>query len=279
MTAVHEAPARARVAVVGNLAHDRIDGGPPRPGGAPFFAALAFRLLAREGQILTRCAAAERALFEEALAGLGTGAKVLSAERTSGFEHAYDGEVRSSTVTSLGDPWTPEDAEQLAADVEWVHVAPLARSDFPADALAALAADGRRLSFDGQGLVRAPQLGPLTEDAAFEPALLDAVAVLKLSEDEARIVAGGAFDETTAAALGVPEILVTLGSRGAVVWLEGVRTHVPVEPVTGVETTGAGDAFMVAYAVARLEGADPVAATRAGGALVAELLTRRRLGR
>ena len=39
-------------------------------------------------------------------------------------------------------------------------------------------------------LVRAPRLGPLTEDAAFEPALLDSVAVLKLSEDEARIVAG-----------------------------------------------------------------------------------------
>ena len=63
-------------------------------------------------------------------------------------------------VTAIGERWQPADAAALAPDVRWVHVAPLLRSDFPAETLAALA-DGRRLSLDGQGLVRAPHVGPL----------------------------------------------------------------------------------------------------------------------
>jgi sugar/nucleoside kinase (ribokinase family) len=150
------------------------------------------------------------------------------------------------------------------------------RSDFPAGTLAALAGGGRRLSFDGQGLVRAPRPGPLAEDAAFDPAMLEPVSVLKLSEEEARIVAGGTFDADTACVLGVPEILVTLGSRGEVVWVGGEPTHVPTTPVLGVETTGAGDAFMVGYSTARSEGASPTEAAREGSALVARMLAERK---
>ncbi len=50
----------AQIAVVGNLARDRVDGGPPQPGGCPFFAAYALRAIGRPGQILTRCADADR---------------------------------------------------------------------------------------------------------------------------------------------------------------------------------------------------------------------------
>ena len=69
----------------------------------------------------------------------------------------------------------------------WVHVAPLLRSDFPAETLAALAR-GRRLSFDGQGLVRASEPGPLRLDADFDPAMLEHVQILKLAEEEAEVV-------------------------------------------------------------------------------------------
>jgi sugar/nucleoside kinase (ribokinase family) len=46
--------------------------------------------------------------------------------------------------------------------------------------------------------------------------------------------------------------------------------------VLGVQTTGAGDAFMVAYAVARVDGNGPVAAARLASRLVAEMLEERR---
>lgn len=264
------------VAVVGNLARDRIDGGPPQPGGCPFFAALALRMLERDGQILARCADIDRPLFDVPVGSLGVPVTVLSAEHTSGFDHAYDSEARTTTVTEIGDPWPPDAADHLDPAVGWVQVAPLLRSDFPAETLAALGAGGRRLSLDGQGLVRVPRIGPLVQDADFDPATLTHVSVLKLSEEEARTVAGGRFDASTAQTLGVEEILVTLGSRGEDVWIDGTPTHVPTTPILGVETTGAGDAFMVAYAAARSDGASPVDAARAGSVLVARILTERK---
>jgi sugar/nucleoside kinase (ribokinase family) len=266
----------ALVAVVGNLARDRIDGGPPQPGGCPFFAALALRMLGRDGQIVTRCADADRPLFDGPVGALGVPVTLLSATQTSGFDHDYDGEARATTVTGVGDPWTPADAEHLEAGVRWVHVAPLLRSDFPPETLLALGAEGRRLSLDAQGLVREPRIGPLVQSADFDPATLAPVSVLKLSEEEARIVSRGRFDAATAHALGVEEILVTLGSRGENVWVAGRLVHVPTTPVLGVETTGAGDAFMVAYDVTRAEGGSPVEAAGEASALVARMLLERR---
>jgi sugar/nucleoside kinase (ribokinase family) len=266
----------SRVAVIGNLARDRIDGGPAQPGGCPFFASIAFSMLGRRGQILTRCSASDRVLFEEGLPERGAPVTMLPSEYTSGFDHAYEGETRKTTVTSIGDPWSPADAVHLDQDVTWVHVAPLLRSDFPPDTLAALAGGGRRVSLDAQGLVRESRLGPLEQNAAFDPAVLRKVSVLKLSEEEARIVAGGRFAGDTARALGLDEILVTLGSRGEEVWLSGRVTRLPTTPILGVETTGAGDAFMVGYATARTEGRSPLDAAVEASALVARMLIERK---
>ena len=133
----------SHVAVVGNLARDRVDGGPPQPGGCPFFAAHALRAIDAECHIVTRCAVADRAFFEGPVGALGVPVTILPGERTSGFDHTYEGELRSTTVTEIGDPWTPEDAAHVGPGVKWVHVAPLLRSDFPPTAVAALAAEGR----------------------------------------------------------------------------------------------------------------------------------------
>ncbi|HLF00159.1 MAG TPA: PfkB family carbohydrate kinase [Gaiellaceae bacterium] len=267
----------ARVAVAGNVAIDRIDGQPPSPGGCPSFAALALRLLGREGQILTRYAEADRALFEPTLATLGVPVTLLPAGSTNGFGFRYEGERRTMTVDAIGESWSPADAAALHPDVACVHVAPLLRSDFPAEALTALAGAARTLSYDGQGLVRVPELGPMQLDSAFDPTLLKAISVLKLADDEAVVVAAGPFGEAHARALEVPEILVTYGSDGCTLYLDGVGQHVPAAwPVLGVQTTGAGDVFMVGYAVARSDGEEPVAAAELASELVARMLDERK---
>jgi sugar/nucleoside kinase (ribokinase family) len=269
----------SRVAVVGNLSHDIVDGGAPTPGGCPFFAAEAFRRLGRDGQIVTRFRDSDAELFEPAVDGLGVPVTLLAATATSGFSLDYVGEEREMAVTAIGETWRTTDAQELGPDVAWVHVAPLLRSDFPAATLGALAA-GRRLSLDGQGLVRVPKVGRLEIDAAYDTAVLEHVTTLKLSEEEALIVAGGPFDGRAAVALGVAEVLLTLGSHGAVVFVDGTETFVPAAwPVLGVQTTGAGDMFMVGYAVARVEGDDPVVAARRASRLVAETLEERRRSR
>ena len=266
-----------RVAVVGNLSRDQVDGGPPRPGGCAFFAVEALRRLGRAGQIATRHAQADDAIFESALAAVEEPITLLGADATSGFALDYVGEKRAMTVTEIGSVWQPDDVDALEPSIEWVHVAPLLRSDFPAETLAGLA-NGRKVSFDGQGLVRVSKLGPLAVDAEYDPAVLTNVTVLKLAEDEARVIAAPrAFDRDVAFGLGVPEVLLTLGSRGSIVYADGIETAVPAaRPVLGVQTTGAGDVFMVSYIVARGDGADPVAAATSASRIVAEMLEDRR---
>jgi sugar/nucleoside kinase (ribokinase family) len=267
----------AKIAVAGNVSVDRIDGKPPSPGGCPSFAALAFRMLGREGQIVTRYAPADGDLFRPVLSTLGVPVTTLPARSTNAFGFRYDGENRTMTVDAIGEPWSAADAAALDPAVGSIHIAPLLRSDFPAEALNALAAGGRVVSYDGQGLVRVPAIGPLEVDAAFDPSLLQAISILKLAEDEAVVIAGGPFEERHARGLGVPEILVTYGSEGCTLYIGGTGCDVPAAwPVLGVQSTGAGDAFMVAYLASRSDGGAPVESAGHASELVARMLEQRR---
>jgi len=65
------------------------------------------------------------------------------------------------------------------------------------------------------------------------------------------------------------EVVVKLGTGGAL-WTDGARVlHAPAEPVAVVDTTGAGDAFAAGLLAARLDGAQPAEALRAGCRLAA----------
>ncbi|MDH5280636.1 MAG: carbohydrate kinase family protein, partial [Thermoleophilia bacterium] len=134
-------------------------------------------------------------------------------------------------------------------------------------------ATGRRLLVDAQGLVRLASVGPLERDADVDPAALRSLAVLKLNEDEARILAGG-VEPDLLRALGIPEIVLTLGSAGALLVTTSGSERIEQVPVEGVvDPTGAGDAFSAAYVSARAQGATPVEAARAANALAAELVS------
>jgi sugar/nucleoside kinase (ribokinase family) len=167
-------------------------------------------------------------------------------------------------VVDVGDPWHPVDVEGRLVGVEWLHVGGLLRCDFPADTIAALAR-GRRLSLDGQGLVRRGSPGPLRLDADVDPAVLGAAQILTLSEEEADVL--GDVD--------VPEVVVTLGSRGSILRAAGEEHRIEIEPVPNIDPTGAGDAFAVGYLAARSTGSDPISAARSASDLVIELLSGR----
>ena len=55
---------------------------------------------------------------------------------------------------------------------------------------------------------------------------------------------------------GVSRVIVTLGANGALCAAAGVARHVPPHPVTPVDTTGAGDAFIGSFAYFLAGGAD-----------------------
>ncbi len=265
----------ASVTVLGNLSVDLVNDDPPSPGGCPSFAGIALAPLGEAALLVTRGATTDLPLFADVLGGLEVPYRVLPSATTSSFGLRYTGDHRVMTVEAIGPSWTPDDVDGLDLG-PWVHVSPLLRSDFPVEVLAALSARGCRLSYDGQGLVRAPRLGPLTVDADYDPAVLPHLQVLKMADDEADVIAGRPFDAAVAATLGVPEVLVTHGSGGCDLYLGGTQVHVPAaRQITGIHTTGAGDMFTVTYVAARAEGLPPVDAAGRASAFVAGRLQER----
>jgi sugar/nucleoside kinase (ribokinase family) len=259
------------VAVLGSVSLDRVAGRPPRIGGGPYYAGRALRALGARATIVAKCAAPDRPLILPALVRLGIPVLWRDSAATAAFTIDYDGEQRRMLVDAIADPWTPDEVQLAGAS--WVHVAPLARSDFPAETLDALAR-GRHVSLDGQGLVRPARVGPLEPDGDYDPAVLRSISVLKLSEHEAALLVDG-LDERALARLGVPEVVVTLGSRGCIVFHEGIAELVRARRVESADPTGAGDAFAAVYIAARSRGAAPTAAARRASALVADVLAGR----
>ena len=226
---------------------------------------------------MARCGAADVEDLLPRLESFGIPVTLRAGERTTAFTFHYEGDHRVMHVDAIGDPWTVEDATSWVAeaigDAEWVQIGALLRTDFSASTLAALAGDGRRLLVDAQGLVRLARVGPLERDADVDPAMFPSLTVLKMNEDEAHILAGGIEPELLRA-LGVPEIVLTLGSAGALLVTESHAERIARVPVEGVvDPTGAGDSFSAAYISARARGAAPVEAARAANALAAEIIS------
>jgi sugar/nucleoside kinase (ribokinase family) len=249
------------IALLGNLSVDLVPGNPPKAGGGAYHGARALQRLRVPARVVARCAAGDRHTLLPPLVRLGTPVRYVPGEATAAFSFTYDGDRRFMTVASLGDEWQPAEVPPLRC--RWVHVAPLSRHEWPAETLAALARR-HRVSLDGQGLVRKPEVGPLVLDDDFDRAILRHIWVLKLADEEAEVVG----DPT---ALGVREVLVTHGSRGSTVYYGGTHEFVPAHRIDR-EPTGAGDAYATSYIVSRNAGFGPVGAARRATAVVASLL-------
>ena len=250
------------IALIGNLSRDLLPGTAPQVGGGSYHGARALQRLRVPARIVVRCAASDREALVPPVIRLGTPVRYVPGEATATFSFSYDGDVRTMTIDALGDAWSPGDVPELPSG-RWVHVAPLARHEFPLETIATLA-KRRRVSLDGQGLVRAPRIGPLQLDGDFDRELLRHVWVLKLADEEAEVLG----DPT---ALGVREVVVTHGSRGSTVYCGGRAEPVPARAFPG-DPTGAGDAFAIAYVVARNAGFAPAGAARRATAVVASLI-------
>lgn len=107
--------------------------------------------------------------------------------------------------------------------------------------------------------------------ASLASELLAAADYLIPNEHELAIVAGReSVDlDDDAALLGIGEalgvrLIVTLGARGAALATDGAVRRVPAEPVRAVDTTGAGDAFVGAFAFGLAAGSDAMRALRLG---------------
>jgi sugar/nucleoside kinase (ribokinase family) len=263
------------LAVIGPLTRDLVGGREPRIGGGPWYAGRALRALRQEAFVVAKCGEPDRRSYLRRLAALGLPVSLSAAGETTTFSFQYDAAGRREMhVEAIGEPWDASDEpERALRRVEWVHVAPLLRDDFPPETLERIG-QRRRVLLDGHGLVRARRLGPLALDGGFDRAILRHATILKLAEEEAHAILGhGELDELRG--LGVPEILVTFGAGGSLVLTDGASVRVAAQAVRG-DPTGAGDAFSVAYLSARSAGHRPISAARRASAVVSALLSARR---
>ena len=231
------------------------------------------RLGATTATAAATCAEADRDLLFPALRETGLAATWLPAQVTTAFSFHYEGDERVMEVDAVGDPWSPEQALDAVADATHVHVGALLRSDFGAPTLEALAGGARHLLIDAQGLVRRPETGPLRKDAEIGDVLRH-ITILKLNEGEATALAGGT-EPGALQALGVPEVVLTLGSRGSLVVTATADTFVRATPVETGDPTGAGDAFAAAYLWFRAQDRAPAEAASDASGFVTRLLLER----
>jgi ribokinase len=119
--------------------------------------------------------------------------------------------------------------------------------------------------------------------ATLEPALLAGADWLIPNESELAMLAGlDRFDPSDDAALLAyaariePRLVMTLGARGAALVAADARSveRIPAIRVTPVDTTGAGDAFVGAFAYGLAAGLDEVMAIRLGIACASDSVTR-----
>ena len=123
---------------------------------------------------------------------------------------------------------------------------------------------GARFAFDTNFRARGwPDLG--VARAVFQEAFAAADIVLASTEDLLPLYPG-ITNEALLARIPGAEVVLKLSEPASIVRLEGVPYPIKAKPVEVpvVDTTAAGDSFAAAYLAARLVGADPIEAARAG---------------
>jgi sugar/nucleoside kinase (ribokinase family) len=259
------------IAVIGHVTRDVVADAPPRPGGAVFYSGRALARIGADAHVAASCKAEDWAVLVPHLDRFTLPVRWYESPTTASYSFHYEGDRRIMRQDAVGEPWSAEQAVEAVGDARWIHVGALVRTDFPEETLAALAREGRRLLVDAQGLVRTADLGPLRTDAEIGNALRH-VHILKLNDEEAETLVGTA-EPKALAELGVPEVILTLGSHGAYVVAGDEIAEVPAREIAHpVDPTGAGDIFSAAYLTARASGHDPVAAAREATSTVAEFL-------
>jgi 2-dehydro-3-deoxygluconokinase len=177
----------------------------------------------------------------------------------------------SAAARSLMDlPETDAILDSLAS-YEFVYLSAITLSLYNGDGRARLFAGikraheaGARFAFDTNFRARGwPDLN--LARAVYQEAFEAADIVLASTEDLLPLHPGETNEGLLARIPGA-EVVLKLSEPASILRLDGVLHQTNAEPVTKpvIDTTAAGDSFAAAYIAARLAGADPVDAARAG---------------
>jgi 1D-myo-inositol 3-kinase len=238
---------------IGHVTLDRF-GDEVRPGGAALYAAIAADRLGLSAGILTSHAAD----FPLELVPPRIEVVSVPAPATTVFEHTHTDGDRRLRVHSVASPLAEAAVPEDWRDAELVLLAPVMNEVDPQLAVAfgdaSVAAEGQGWL---RGLGRDGAVRSVRWDAA--PQTLRTLQALFLSATDVR----GQEPAMTEWVQRVPIAVVTAGSEGALLYVNGDRYEVPPRPAREVDPTGAGDVFAAVFLARYRRDGDPWEAAEA----------------
>lgn len=266
------------VCVIGHTTRDIIRIGRTTrttPGGTAYYTSMALRRLGLRVAVVTKVAKQDRATLLRDLKREKIEIFCKESKSSSVFENVYTGkdvDNRVQQIRSLGTPFSQKDVEEVAATS--FHVGPLTNQDIPVQLLKQLTTRAKIMSLDVQGMLRPARLGAVNEEDWPEKQQgLACVDILKAGEKEALVLSGHKVVDKAAqalASLGPKEVIVTMGSRGALIYAEQALHRIPCcTPRKIVDPTGCGDTYVAGYLYQRLKGIAPETAGRFAAAVAA----------
>jgi sugar/nucleoside kinase (ribokinase family) len=265
------------VCVVGHLTKDIIvrEGQPVKyqPGGVAYYAAMAYQSMGLTTAVVTRLAESDELSLLQELSAAGATMVCHSGTTTTVFENIYSAsslDIREQKVPSVAAPFRVSDLADLRAGL--FHLGPLTNRDIDAALLKTVRKRADQVALDAQGLIRGVQDSQVViEDWDEKASGLAYVHYLKVDEREATILTGESEPDRAArrlANLGPREVIVTLGSRGSLLLVDGNTHAIPAFSPRGLaDATGCGDTYFAGYLSERMKGSTAERAGRFAAAL------------
>jgi len=228
-------------------------------GGTSYYFSKAIRQMEVNYGLVTAVGESEMPVVE-ALQAEGIAVDATVSAHSVYFENTYsiDQDHRTQRVLQQADPFTIEQLQNVEAKI--FHLGPLLANDMPTELLIYLAGKGR-LSLDVQGYLR--QVSNFEVQPANWPSkeeVLPLLQYLKANEHELEVLTGCTNQHEGAKVLanwGVKEVLITLGSKGSIIYADGKYYTIPAyKPTQITDATGCGDTYMAGYLYKRIKGED-----------------------
>ncbi|MCF0063612.1 PfkB family carbohydrate kinase [Dyadobacter chenwenxiniae] len=240
------------------------------PGGTSFYFSKALRQFDVDYMLVTALAEEENHIVS-ALRDENIQVFSQPSEHTVYFENIYSAnqDHREQNVLHKAAPFTTAQMPDIESRI--FHLGPLLSDDITVDLLKSLAQKGT-VSLDIQGYLRyVKDQKVLYKDWADKKEALPHVSILKANEFEMEVVTGTSDVRKGAeylADLGVKEVIITLGSKGSLIYKDNDFFRIPAyKPTAIVDATGCGDTYMAGYLSKKIQGADIQEAGEFGAAM------------
>lgn len=281
MDTKYTSAAPAALTCIGHITHDKVitpDFEAEMPGGTAFYFAKALKNFAMPGfRVVTSIGESETPAADELRAD-GIDVTVIPSPTSIIFENRYGHNIneRTQRVLAKAAPFTVDKLQGVYSRI--FHLGTLMADDFDLEAIKLLASRGI-VSVDVQGYLRkvvGEDVVPVDYEQKREA--MPYISVLKANEKEMETLTGTSDPREAARILadwGCPEVTLTLGDHGSLVYTGGEFYEIPAIATDNVvDATGCGDTYSAGYLYCRSRGIDPY-----GAGLFASAMCTIKLGR